>query len=41
MKSSNTNYILFLMCKERILNMAKKSNQDHGNVIEMVSYKNM
>jgi hypothetical protein len=34
-KLSITNYILFLMCKERILNMAKKSNQDHGNVIEM------
>jgi hypothetical protein len=34
-KLSITNYILFLMCEERILNMAKKSNQDHGNVIEM------
>jgi hypothetical protein len=40
-KLSITNYILFLMCKERILNMAKKSNQDHGNVIEMVNYKKM
>jgi hypothetical protein len=41
MKLSITNYILFLMCKERILNIAKKSNQHHGNVIEMVNYKNM
>jgi hypothetical protein len=31
-KLSITDYILFLMHKERIPNMAKKSNQDHGKM---------